>query len=189
MPMKILKENKENIIIINKSKFIGIVNKVYTKDEINNYLKEIKDKYKDATHICYAYILNNEKKYSDDKEPAGTAGIPILDVLEKNNLNYILAIVIRYFGGIKLGANGLVRAYSSSISEIINNNIKDIEQAYLIEITEEYNKTNNIDYLLKDSVVLEKRFSDKLIIKAIVKKDILDKLSNINYIIIQNVII
>ncbi len=115
MSMKILKENKEKITIINKSKFIGIVKKVYTKEEINNLLVDLRKQYKDATHICYAYVLNNEKKYSDDGEPTGTAGIPILDVLEKNNLDYTLAIVIRYFGGIKLGANGFVRAYSNSI--------------------------------------------------------------------------
>ena len=187
--MKILKENKEKLTIINKSKFIGIVQKFYTKIEINEFLIKIKDKYKDATHICYAYILDNEKKYSDDKEPTGTAGKPILDVLEKNNLNYILAVVIRYFGGVKLGSNGLIRAYSTSIKQVIKNNIKDIEYGYLIEINEDYNKINDLDYLLKDSVILKRTFIDKLMIEAIVKKDTLAKLSNINYQIIKETII
>ena len=188
MSMKILKENKEKITIINKSKFIGIVKKVYTKEEINNLLVDLRKQYKDATHICYAYVLNNEKKYSDDGEPTGTAGIPILDVLEKNNLDYTLAIVIRYFGGIKLGANGLVRAYSNSISELIKDNIKDIEQGYLIEIKEDYHNIKTIEYLLKDSKILNKDFNDKLTIQVIVNSDILNKLSNINYTIIKEII-
>lgn len=187
--MKILKNNNENILIINKSKFIGIIQKVYTKEEINSFLNALRIKYKDATHICYAYVLNNEKKYSDDGEPSGTAGLPILDVLEKNNLNYCLAIVIRYFGGIKLSSNGLVRAYSNSISELIKNNIKDIEYGYLLRIIEDYNKSNDLDYLLKDSNIINKDFKDKIIIDVIISKDLLNKLSNINYQIIKEVII
>lgn len=189
MSMKILKENKEKVTIINKSKFIGIVQKIYTKNEINETLNKIKERYSDATHICYAYILGNEKKYSDNGEPTGTAGIPILDVLEKNNLDYVLAIVIRYFGGIKLGANGLVRAYSSSISEIINNNVKEIEYGYLIKINEDYKKTNDLDYLLKDSIIIKKEFNDRIIIEVLVNKDDLGKLSNINYEIIKETIL
>lgn len=186
--MKILKNNNENILIINKSKFIGIVQNVYSIDEIKQILKELKIKYKDATHICYAYVLNNEKKYSDDGEPSGTAGLPILDILQKNNINYCLAIVIRYFGGIKLGSNGLLRAYSNCISELIKDNIKDIEHGYLIEIIEDYNKTNDLDYLLKSSKIIKKDFKDKIIINVIVNKDLLNKLSNINYKIIKEVI-
>lgn len=187
--MKILKENKEKITIINKSKFIGIVQKIYTKKGINEILNKVKNQYKDATHICYAYILENEKKYSDDKEPSGTAGLPILDVLEKNNLDYVLAIVIRYFGGVKLGANGLVRAYSNSISEIVKDNIKNIEYGYLIRINEDYNKISNLDYILKDSIIIKKEFNDKILIEVIVKKDYLAKLLNINYEIIKEIIL
>ncbi len=186
--MKILIDNKENNIIINKSRFIGIVQKVYTKDIINNILIKLKNEYKDATHICYAYILDNEKKYSDDKEPTGTAGLPILDVLEKNDLNYCIAIVIRYFGGIKLGANGLVRAYSNCISELVKNNIKNIEYGFLIEIIEDYNKISELDYLLKNALIQKKDYKDKVIIQVIVNNDLLNKLSNINYKIIDRVI-
>ncbi len=189
MFMKIIMKNQEIVNIINKSKFIGIVMKVYTKDDIDNILNKLKKEYTDATHICYAYILNNEKKYSDDNEPTGTAGRPILDVLEKNDLNYILAIVIRYFGGIKLGSNGLVRAYSNTISQIIKDNIKEMELGYIIEIKEDYHKSNDLDYLLKDNEIIEKEFTDKLRIKTIVKKDQLTKLNNINYSILEEVII
>ena len=187
--MKILKNNKENILIINKSKFIGIVQKVYNKEDINTLLNNLKTNYKDATHICYAYVLDNEKKYSDDGEPTGTAGLPILDVLEKNHLNYCLAVVIRYFGGIKLGSNGLVRAYSNSISLLLKDNIKNIEYGYIIIIEEDYDKYDDIIYYLKDSVILKKEFNEKIKIEVIVNKDLLNKLSNIHYKILKEVII
>ena len=111
MSMKIIIKNNEITYIKEKSKFIGIICKVYTKDDIEEELNNVKKLYNDATHICYAYILPNSKKYFDDNEPSGTAGMPILNILEKNDLCYTLAIVVRYFGGIKLGSNGLVRAY------------------------------------------------------------------------------
>ena len=189
MSMKTIINNKEITTIINKSKFIGIVKKVYTKDDIYNILKNIQKEYSDATHICYAYIINNDKKYSDDKEPTGTAGRPILDILEKNKLNYIIAIVIRYFGGIKLGCNGLLRAYSSSISKLLIDNTKEIEYGYMIEIETSYDKNNELDYLLKNSQIIKKEFTYKLKVKAIIKKNEIDKLSNYNYSIINEIII
>ena len=189
MSMKIIKNDSENLIIINKSKFIGIVKKIYSNNDINILLQNIKEKYSDATHICYAYILPNTEKYNDDGEPLGTAGIPILDVLKKNELCYVIAIVIRYFGGIKLGSNGLIRAYSNTISSLIKNNIKDIETGYLIEINEAYDKNDLVTYLLKNSEIIKKEYHDKIIIKAIVNKKTLDNLSNVNYIIIEERII
>ena len=82
-------KNNETTIIINKSKFITNIFSVDNIDEINKYLDEIKNKYKDATHHCYAYILDNIKRFNDDNEPSGTAGMPILDCLEKNKLNHM----------------------------------------------------------------------------------------------------
>ena len=187
--MKIIKRNKEITNIINKSKFIGIVKKIYTKNDIDAILIELHKKYFDATHICYAYILNSEKKYYDDNEPSGTAGIPILNVLEKNDLNYTIAIVVRYFGGIKLGSNGLVRAYSNTISSALKDNIKEIELGYLIEINEDYTKSNDLDYLLKDANIIQKEFTDKLKIKALIKQELLNKLNGINYVILEEIII
>ena len=118
--MKTIKENVINKIEINKSIFITELIKVKEKEEITKYLDEIKNKYKDATHYCYAYIIDDNKKSSDDGEPGGTAGVPIMDTLNKADLNYILCVVIRYFGGIKLGAGGLVRAYRKSVSEALS---------------------------------------------------------------------
>ena len=88
-------------------------------EDINNILNNIKNEYKDATHYCYAYIIDNTKRFNDDGEPGGTAGMPILNVIEQNNLNHVLIVVVRYFGGIKLGAGGLVRAYSKISYECI----------------------------------------------------------------------
>lgn len=187
--MKILIENKENLIIINKSKFIGIVKKIYSKEETNDLLESIRKEHSLATHICYAYILPNSEKCSDDGEPDGTAGIPILDVLKKNNLNYIIAIVIRYFGGIKLGSNGLIRAYSNTISSLIKDNIKESETGYEIEIIEDYSNSDLIDYLLKDEIIINKEYQEKIIIKAIINKKTLEKLSNVHYKIIKEIII
>lgn len=148
--MKSIITNKEQEYIINKSKFITKLYKVTTEKQIIHILDELKKEYKDSTHICYAYIIDNVKRFNDDGEPGGTAGMPILNVLENNELNYILAVVIRYFGGIKLGAGGLVRAYSNSVSETLKNNIKSLEQNIRIEILFDYSNSKKIDFLLKD---------------------------------------
>lgn len=142
--------NKEQEYIINKSKFITKLYKVTNEKQIIDILDELKKKYKDSTHICYAYIIDNVKRFNDDGEPGGTAGMPILNVLENNELNYVFAVVIRYFGGIKLGTGGLVRAYSNSVSETLKNNIKDLEQNIRIEILFDYYNSKKIDFLLKD---------------------------------------
>ena len=189
MSMKIIKNDKENQVIINKSKFIGIIKKIYAKEEALDILENIKKEHPLATHICYAYILPNTEKYSDDGEPDGTAGIPILDVLKKNNLNYVIAIVIRYFGGIKLGSGGLIRAYSNTISNLITENVKEIETGYLIKIEDNYSNNELINYLLKDDEIIKKDYQDKVIIEAIVKKKTLEKLSNVKYQIIEEKII
>ena len=189
MSMKIIKNNNENLVIINKSKFIGIIRKINNKDNAIELLEKTKKDHPMATHICYAYILPNTEKYSDDGEPDGTAGIPILDVLKKNNLCYIIAIVVRYFGGIKLGSNGLIRAYSNTISTLINDNIKEAETGYIITITDDYSNSKKLDYLLKDDEIISKEYLDKIIIKAIVKKKTLENLSNVNYQILNEIII
>ena len=149
--MKTIKNDTTNTIIINKSKFICELIKVYNIDDIEKSLTNIKNKYKDATHYCYAYIIGNIKRFNDDGEPGGTAGMPILNVLENNDLNNILCVVIRYFGGIKLGAGGLVRAYSNSVTKALENiEIKELKEAYEISINFKYDNVKNIDYILKN---------------------------------------
>lgn len=159
--MKSIITNKEQEYIINKSRFITKLYKVTTEKQIIDILEKLKKEYKDSTHICYAYIIDNVKRFNDDGEPGGTAGMPILNVLENNELNYILAIVIRYFGGIKLGAGGLIRAYSNSVSETLKNNIKDLEQSIRIEIVFDYSNSKKIDFLLKD-IIKDKYFGNNV---------------------------
>ena len=104
---------------IKKSKFIAYYYEVNTKDEVKEILEALKKEHKKARHIPYAYKIDQECKKSDDKEPSGTSGMPILNIIEKNNLNHTLIAVVRYFGGIKLGASGLIRAYSNAAKEVI----------------------------------------------------------------------
>lgn len=104
---------------IKKSKFIGLYYQVDTLEEIKTILEQLKKEHKKARHLPYAYKIDNNLKKSDDKEPHGTAGLPILNIIEKNNLNHVLIVVIRYFGGIKLGTGGLTRAYSNTAREVI----------------------------------------------------------------------
>ena len=101
-------------LVIKKSKFISIMYEVNEVKQVNNILDSLKKEHKKARHIPYAYKIGINVKKSDDKEPSGTAGLPILNIIERNNLDNVLIVVIRYFGGIKLGAGGLLRAYSNA---------------------------------------------------------------------------
>ncbi len=161
--MKALWNNVEDEYIIQKSKFITLLCHIKSTDEVNTILKKIRDEYKGATHYCYAYIVNQVKRFSDDGEPGGTAGMPILHVLEENNCNHILAIVIRYFGGIKLGAGGLVRAYSNSVIEALKKaSLRDEIIGNEIEIILPYDNVKKVDYILDDIEIKEKIFDDKV---------------------------
>ena len=158
-----IKDNIVNEVIIKKSKFITFLYRVDDIESVNSYLDSLNDKYKDATHICYAYIIDNVKRFSDNGEPGGTAGMPILGVLENKNLDHILCCVVRYFGGIKLGANGLVRAYSSSCSEAISNScIVDLVPGNTCSISFNYDDTKVVDSLLSKGVIINKSYNDKV---------------------------
>ncbi|MCM1370906.1 MAG: YigZ family protein [Clostridium sp.] len=161
--MHSIKSNVENEYTIKKSKFICKLYRINNLNNIDIILKSIKMEYKDSTHICYAYILDNIKRFNDDNEPSGTAGIPILNVLEKNELNYILCIVIRYFGGIKLGSGGLIRAYSTSVSNTLKlANVIELVNGKVIEITFSYENIKKIDKILSNFNILNKEFNDDI---------------------------
>nr|WP_222619061.1 MULTISPECIES: YigZ family protein [Ornithinibacillus] len=116
------KDGGSHEIVIQKSRFIGTIKRVETEEEAQSFIQEMKKKYHDATHNCSAYIIGEHdhiQKANDDGEPSGTAGVPMLEVLKKQNLKDTAVVVTRYFGGIKLGAGGLIRAYGSSTSEAI----------------------------------------------------------------------
>ena len=106
-------------IEIKKSKFIGYYYEINSTDEAKQIIEELKKEHKKARHIPYAYKVNNTAKKTDDKEPSGTCGTPILNVLERNNLNNHLLIIVRYFGGTKLGAGPLLRSYNKCANDVI----------------------------------------------------------------------
>ena len=105
--------------IIKKSRFISYYYEVNNVEEVSEILKTLKKEHKKAKHMPYAYKIDNIIKKSDDKEPSKTAGTPIYNIIEKKNLNNCLIVIVRYFGGIKLGAGGLLRAYSNGASNVV----------------------------------------------------------------------
>ena len=125
----------EDLLVINKSKFYASVYPITSEEEAKEYINKLEEKYADATHICTAYLLSSPKveKANDDGEPSGTAGKPMLELLKKKGLDNVLLAVVRYFGGIKLGAGGLVRAYTNAGNLVL-------EKANVVEIisVEEY---------------------------------------------------
>lgn len=160
--MKSIEKDSTSTLVIQKSKFITELIKVNTKEDVVLELENVKNKYKGATHYCYAYIIENDKRFNDDGEPSGTAGMPILNVLENNHLNYILCIVIRYFGGIKLGAGGLVRAYTKAVTTgLENSKMKEIQPGYKVTITFSYDHNKIIDNLLKEENI-QKNFNETI---------------------------
>lgn len=150
-----LKTETNSTIIIERSRFITYMKRVKSEEEYRNYLAEIRKKHHDATHVCSAMICKNIRRSSDDGEPSGTAGAPILGVLDKKGLDETCALVVRYFGGIKLGAGGLIRAYSSSVSECLKNAVL-IEEVSLpkYELKISYETANKIDFYLRNNTVL-----------------------------------
>ena len=112
--------------IINKSRFIGYASPIESEEEALSFIKEIKEKHKDATHNVYGYVFGKEsniQRFSDDGEPSGTAGIPVLQVIKKEELRNLVIVVTRYFGGRKLGGGGLIRAYTKSAKLAIDSSI------------------------------------------------------------------
>ena len=188
--MIILKTIKENTISkyeINKSTFICCLYKINSTDEVKTYLEEAKNNFKDATHYTYAYIIDEARKSSDDGEPGGTAGVPIMEVLLKHELNYVLCIVIRYFGGIKLGTGGLVRAYrKSACIGIDNSTLLNLVDGYKIEITASYEEQKNIEKLIKN-YTFSKTYTDIVKYELNIKQDDINILNskNVNYKILK----
>lgn len=158
--MNTIISNKKLEYTINKSKFISFIYYVENEEQVQDILNKLKKEYADSTHICYAYIVDEINKYNDDKEPI--AALPMLNILKGNNLNYVLSVIVRYFGGIKLGVGGLSRAYSNGTKIVIENNTKPLIEGYLIDISFDYDKINNIDFLLKDTKIIEKKFEEKI---------------------------
>lgn len=179
-----IKENVNNTIIINKSKFITYLFRITSIKEVNDYIKDIKNKHKDATHHCYAYLLGNIKKFDDAKEPKYSAGRPILDVLTKNNLNYVLCIVSRYFGGIKLGIGGLKRAYTKSVGECLKKaKVLKLVKGKKIKLIFDYKMESQLKTIIKDDNILTKKYQDTITYLALVTNQTFERLKNLKTII------
>ena len=158
-----IEKNVKNEIIINKSKFITYLIRIEKIEDGKEQIDIIKSINKDATHYCYAYNLNSVKHFSDDGEPSGTAGMPMLNVLENNKLNHILAITVRYFGGIKLGAGGLVRAYTKSVTSTLDiASIIKIDFGYSFKISCNFDKKTLVENLISNLKIENIFFDNKV---------------------------
>lgn len=173
-----IRNNDVYEVIIKNSKFISLIFRVYDKDSVKNIINKVKLEYPNATHYCYGYVIDSDVRANDDNEPSGTAGIPILNQITNNNLNYTLIIVVRYFGGIKLGAGPLTRAYAKVAREVISlDNIVELEKGYNIDIVFDYSDIKDIDYILGNSRIVSKSFDEFITYNVYVNKSIFDKLS------------
>lgn len=161
--MKSIKEKSISELEIQKSKFITVLYPIHNIEEVKEALLEAKKEFPNATHYCYAYILDQNERCSDDGEPSKTAGMPMLNVLKMQDYQHILAIVVRYFGGIKLGAGGLVRAYTKAVTTALENIIPvSLIPGNRYEISFSYEQLKDIDHLLKNVIIKEKNFGEAI---------------------------
>ena len=166
--MRYLKEKTTIELVINKSKFIGVLVPCFSNSLIGDEISILKKEYPKANHYCYACITGELGEYynsSDDGEPSGTAGVPILNTLKHSDTTNLLCVVIRYFGGIKLGAGGLIRAYSNSASQVLGTAkyyIKKKVPTY--QWTFKYHLIDKIEHLVsKVGTITNKEFSDECV--------------------------
>lgn len=139
-----------------KSVFIGHVKRVYTEDEAKDFINKTRNSYKEARHNVYAYVIGQNmgiQRYSDDGEPQGTGGIPVLEVIKKNEITDVVIVVTRYFGGILLGKGGLVRAYSKGAAMAVNDGgIVEKVKGVVIEIILDYDMLGKVQYLFEQKL-------------------------------------
>lgn len=170
-------KNTSAEITINKSNFIGHIARTSTDEEAKAFITQIKEKYKDATHNCSAYIIGESaliQRADDDGEPSGTAGVPMLEVLKREGLYNTTVVVTRYFGGIKLGAGGLIRAYARSTSEAV----KAAGKVYLVmmhpvTIIVDYTYTSAIEHYFETHNIqlADTGYTDKVTYQLFVETD------------------
>lgn len=181
--IKTITENNVSEIIEKKSKFIAHLFYVETKEQAEEHIKEINKKYHDARHNCYAYSIFSEEgnitKFSDDGEPSGTAGAPMLGIITGKELTNILVIVTRYFGGILLGTGGLVRAYSEATNSVIENSII-IKKDYGFEVSFEtnYPELEKMKYYFRQNniKIVDTQYGEKIKIIVEITEEKLEKM-------------
>lgn len=179
---KTVEKEASDFFIEKKSKFIGYAKPVKTQEDALEFISKIKSKHWDATHNVYAYVLreNNIQRYSDDGEPNGTAGVPVLDVMLKESLVDVCVVATRYFGGTLLGAGGLVRAYSHTSKIALEAaGIITMAQCSVMSAEVDYSFYDRLNILLSDfsAVILDTSFSDKVCVEFSVKENIADLLN------------
>ena len=172
--MKTIKKAVQCEINVKKSQFICALFPTKTKKESKEIIQKLNEQYSDATHNCTAYITSDGEGFDDDGEPGGTAGKPMINVLRKNELHNITAVVTRYFGGIKLGAGGLVRAYSKSVMEAVGEaEIVEIEEYDVYQITFEYSNIKTADAEVRNNqlTTINKDYTDKVSYEIVSKEN------------------
>ncbi|WP_442596360.1 YigZ family protein [Neobacillus sp. D3-1R] len=171
-----VKEFGENEIVIEKSRFIAHVSRAETEEQAQEFIQSIKKKHWDATHNCSAYIIgenNHIQKANDDGEPSGTAGVPILEVLKKKNLKDTVVVITRYFGGIKLGAGGLIRAYGKATSEGIKaTGVVERQLMQVIHTQVDYTWLGKLENEIRNSIyrLKEIHYLDHVVFDTFVKE-------------------
>lgn len=174
----------EDEIIIKKSRFIGYAKPIESEEEALEFIEEISKKHRDATHNVYAYVLgpdSNIQRFNDDGEPSGTAGIPILEVIKKEELRNVVVVVTRYFGGIKLGGGGLIRAYTKGGKIGLDGaNIVDMVLHRRIGVRIDYTLYGRLEnYLLSEGYIIENSiFDDGVNLELYIRFDEIETFEN-----------
>lgn len=191
MTIKTIQTNSENLILIEKSKFYGFSFLINSEDEAKEILSNLSKKYYDSTHICYAYVVGAKQKCSDNGEPQGTAGKPILDCIKKKKLDNVLVVVVRYFGGIKLGAGGLARAYSNSASAVLDmSGTKESAKCDKLAFVIKPDEIKKVELVKKYPIVKDEKttFGQDIVVQIVCEKDSKDELiQNINNILCRKI--
>lgn len=177
-PIITIKEEHQIENIINKSHFIAHIRPVQNEEDAKAFINEIKSSHKDATHNCSAYTIGSEmniQKANDDGEPSGTAGVPMLEILKKLEIHNACVVVTRYFGGIKLGGGGLIRAYSGAVRDVIYDIGRvELREAVPVTITISYDLTGKFEYELASAPYMLRNqfYTDKVSYQIdVVKED------------------
>lgn len=181
MEYKTIAERCEARFIEKKSEFIGYLAPVETEERAVEFINEIRSMHRKATHNCYAYILreNSAARHSDDGEPSGTAGVPIYEVLRKEGLTDVVCVVTRYFGGVLLGAGGLVRAYTRGAKDAVDTaKIKVMALAEQLAISVDYSLYGKLPQIFTefDARVSSEDFADNVKITLYVREELSEKL-------------
>jgi len=181
--MKSIREMTSSELTINKSEFINYLTPVSSVEEAKEFLTVLRKKFPDANHHCFAYIVGKNQdiqKYSDDGEPSKTAGMPMIEVLKKHDLTNVLTVSIRYFGGIKLGAGGLVRAYTKSVSEAIKTaNFTNLIQFTKMNVIIPFDLIGKVEkYIREQTKLLHTEYTEGVVYLVEVESRLVDNLKS-----------